>query len=80
VNDDQRKIHDLTVERDNLLGLNRTLEADRAALIAELGRMTVELDEIQQVARKSFKDLQWEYMTLEKKYHALVKETPDAAA
>jgi predicted RNase H-like nuclease (RuvC/YqgF family) len=76
---DEAKIHQLTLERDNLLALNRTLEADRAALIADLGKMAVELDETQQISRKSIRDLQREYITLERKYHAVQKRQDECA-
>lgn len=58
----EQRIRQLTSERDNLLELNRILEADRKTLINDLTAM-------QQVSRQSYADLQREYIELEKKYH-----------
>lgn len=69
----EHQIRQLTEERNNLLELNRLLETDRKTLINDLTTM-------QQVARKSYGDLQREYMALEVKYHDLKKVNPDATA
>lgn len=47
-------------------------------LVDENIKLRAEIDELQQVARKSYMDLQREYMILEKKYHDL-KEQHDVS-
>lgn len=58
----------------DLLRLNGELHLENDRLANKVQDLKAKIDELQQVARKSYMDLQREYMALEVKYHDLKEQ------